>query len=68
MNPPRLCSLCGAKIKFKERLCVEHKKEYADQLTEPWMCAIIEYASYEYNLLRRDIRNHVRSLDTLTNI
>jgi hypothetical protein len=68
MNPPRICSLCDVRIKFKERLCPAHKEEYKDHLTEPWMCAIIEYASYEYTLLRRDTKNHVRSLDTMTNI
>lgn len=68
MNPPRLCAICSERIAFKERLCDTHKEEYEDQLTEPWLCAIIEYSNYEYNILRREIRNHVESLDQIRNI
>lgn len=65
MNPPRLCALCDAKIKFKERLCPKCLKIYEKDLTEPWLRAIIEYASYAFNVELRDV-GRVEPLDRIS--
>lgn len=63
LTPRRTCALCDVKIKYKERLCPEHKEEYKDNLTDPWLRGIIEESNYQYNVNRRDVRNHVESLE-----
>lgn len=65
LTPRRTCALCDRKIKYKERLCEEHKKEYEDQLTSPWLRGIIQESNYQYNVARRDVRNHVESLEKI---
>lgn len=63
MNPPRICALCGIKIKFKERLCPVCQEEWKNDLTSSWMRGIINYSEYQYNLGRRDTRNRVVSME-----
>jgi hypothetical protein len=65
LTPRRSCALCDMKIKYKERLCPEHLEEYKDQLTEPWLSAIIQESNYIYNVNRRDIRNGTISLERM---
>lgn len=54
MRPPRLCALCEHKIREKDRLCDDCKTEHAEDLNSEWLRAIVEYASYEYNVQLRD--------------
>lgn len=63
LTPRRQCALCDKKIKYKERLCMEHNEEYKSNLTDPWLRGIIEETNYQYNVARRDVRNHVESLE-----
>jgi hypothetical protein len=65
LTPRRSCALCDVKVKYKERLCPEHLAEYGKDLTSPWLSAIIQESNYQYNVNRRDVRNHVESLDRL---
>jgi hypothetical protein len=67
--PPRLCSLCRAKIRFQDRLCpvcvTEWKGELVfddktgawkvGDLTPAWLRGIIQYDSYSYNVELRDV-------------
>jgi predicted amidophosphoribosyltransferase len=64
MNLPRLCALCDAKIKFKERLCSTCQKTYEKDLTSEWMRGIIEYSEYAFNVEARD-NNRVIPLDSI---
>lgn len=53
--PPRTCAICHIKIRYQDRLCPEHAEEYKDELTAPWLRAIIEYDRYSYNVELRDV-------------
>lgn len=68
LTPRRTCALCDVKIKYKERLCPDHLEEYKDQLTTPWLRGIIEESNFQYNVMRRDIRNGTVSLETVRNL
>jgi hypothetical protein len=62
----RTCALCDTKLfRNRDRLCARHMEEFKDRLTEPWLRGIIEETNYEYNVARRDVRNHVESLERL---
>ena len=60
-TPSRTCALCERKVKYKERLCPEHKEEYKNNLTDPWLRGIIEEHEYQWNVERRDGRLQTES-------
>lgn len=65
LTPRRVCALCERKIKYKERLCTEHKEMYKNNLSDPWLRGLIEETAYQYNVNRRDVRNGVMSLEAV---
>jgi len=68
----RTCALCERTIKYKERLWPEHLEEYKNNLTDPWLCGIIEEANYQYTVSKRDVRtkysNGLVSLDSVSEL
>lgn len=67
MKPFRQCALCGAKIREKQRLCVNCEETWKDQLTSNWLSGIIGYAEYEFNLSMRDYKRII-SLEKVKNL
>jgi predicted amidophosphoribosyltransferase len=67
VRPKRVCALCPATIRDKLRLCSNCTETWKDNLTDPWMYAIIKESEYQHNVDLRDYKRVV-SIERIHNI